>query len=436
MYASLLYISFAVPLSHTQCRNATEWPFATTSIWNTPIGSNAVFAPANIYKNHTTHDTCDYFITHPSERKLCPGAHSGITPGECTSLGCCFSSTPEPDPSHYPWCFMKSNPPGPREFHNDMEYFVVTTNTDPITPWVNQGWWGPGPFNRSLCNESNGHCHCMEVPNSKIQDHIHVPYNWTTDQRHPNNGAASFLLPDGDTILQMQPTYRCSPGSPVLSLRQGCPNPYPEYESIKGDGILGAHGGSGLSAIGGMIRVAEMLPNSPPIPHAIKIELFAHQYYYGGHRLNPPNPTNGGRTQYVWPAIGSDGYTNQTGSPLIYNGTLPYLVPGALLAIPSNISKDMKMKTIPGEKIKTVMTNFGGYIIDDTACDSASLSLEQGANDMFEQEYNLTLNTNGGPWYDDLVTIFQALHVVINNKNTSVGGGGDPIVPTAPPFCD
>ena len=28
--------------------------------------------------------------------------------------------------------------------------------------------------------------------------------------------------------------------------------------------------------------------------------------------------------------------------------------------------------------------------------------------------------------YDDLLAIFQALHVVINNRNESVGGGGTP----------
>jgi hypothetical protein len=49
-----------------------------------------------------------------------------------------------------------------------------------------------------------------------------------------------------------------------------------------------------------------------PIRHALKLELFAHQYYYGGpsaRQLNPPTEANGGRTQYVWPATGSDAYT-------------------------------------------------------------------------------------------------------------------------------
>ena len=70
---------------------------------------------------------------------------------------------------------------------------------------------------------------------------------------------------------------------------------------------MGAHGGSGLSAFGVSIRLHEIEPDAPPIRHAIKLELFAHAYYYGGPvSLNPHTAANGGRTQYVWPATGSD----------------------------------------------------------------------------------------------------------------------------------
>ena len=49
------------------------------------------------------------------------------------------------------------------------------------------------------------------------------------------------------------------------------------FVSLLSNGSLGAHGGSGLSAVGGMIRLGELLPSAPPIRHAIKLELFAHQ---------------------------------------------------------------------------------------------------------------------------------------------------------------
>ena len=69
-----------------------------------------------------------------------------------------------------------------------------------------------------------------------------------------------------------------------------------------------------MSALGGVIRLHEIAPaDSAPIAHALKLELFARQYYYGGgpqkRKLQPVTESNGGRTQYVWPATGSDGYT-------------------------------------------------------------------------------------------------------------------------------
>ena len=208
---------------------------------------------------------------------------------------------------------------------------------------------------------------------------------------------------------------------------------------------LGAHGGSGLSALGGVIRLHEIGPDAPPISHAIKLELFANQYYYGGgpqkRKLQPPSPSNGGRTQYVWPATGSDAYTWAAcglGSRcLAYHGTNEHLAPGSLLALPEAVASSLipKLKTVPGARVAAAFRDYGGYIIDDTASDSASLSWESGADDVFQSTYNMTLNTAGGPWYDDLVAIFQGLHVVINNKPSSIGGGGEPRRPPLPPLC-
>ena len=115
-----------------------------------------------------------------------------------------------------------------------------------------------------------------------------------------NNNAAAVLLPDRRTLVQMQPLYRCEPGSPILAkwgADRGCPQTFPNTTDILGDGALGAHGGSGLSSIGGTIRMGELLPGAPPISHALKLELFGHLYYYGGHQLQPKTEENGGRTQ-------------------------------------------------------------------------------------------------------------------------------------------
>jgi hypothetical protein len=41
--------------------------------------------------------------------------------------------------------------------------------------------------------------------------------------------------------------------------------------------MYGAHGGSGLSAMGGSIRKGELMPNTGAIAHALKLELWAHR---------------------------------------------------------------------------------------------------------------------------------------------------------------
>jgi len=80
--------------------------------------------------------------------------------------------------------------------------------------------------------------------------------------------------------------------------------------SIFGDGALGAHGGSGLSGVGGTVRLGELLPSHGPICHALKIEL-QHQWYYGLKPLQNISEYNQGRRQYTWPATGSDGGTEK-----------------------------------------------------------------------------------------------------------------------------
>jgi hypothetical protein len=95
---------------------------------------------------------------------------------------------------------------------------------------------------------------------------------------------------------------------------------------VFGNAIWGAHAGSGLSSIGGIIRLGELLSDAPPIQHALKLQLFASNYSY----RQPPG--------YVWPALNCDIYAFTPNDSYHYGGNDIYLSPGALLAIPSNIS--------------------------------------------------------------------------------------------------
>ncbi len=331
------------------CRNARTWPFLSTSIWNTPIGSGAVFHDPGIFR------------------------------------------PPFPLPDN---------------FFSDDDYFIVTTNSDPLTPWYNQGWWGP-----------QSHCDII----GKLVGNISFPANLTVTQG--GNNAAALLQPDNHTIINTQPLYRCKPGSPVLSLLN---------KGIEGkDGIVwsngtwGAHGGSGLSSIGGTIRLGELLPNAPPIQHALKLQLFAFNYYYNK------------RPGYVWPALYCDGYAFNSNETKHYGGNDIYLSPGALLAIPSNIT--VKVTTVPGQKMLFALQNYGGYLCDDTYYNRGTVNTEHGVTDEFQAAYGYAFSSGrtgpGAAWYSDMLTLFQSLHVVINNRNNTVGGGGTPLQPPPPPIC-
>ena len=189
----------------------------------------------------------------------------------------------------------------------------------------------------------------------------------------------------------MQPAYRCGFGSPLLARfgngsADGCPQQFPNVTSVFGDGALGSHGGSGLSGVGGTIRVGELLQDAPPIAHALKIEL-QHQWYYGLKKLAADSAYNGGRSQYVWPATGSDGGSNKAPGGL-YTGTDPHVAPGALLAIPSAVARGVKTTTAVGGKIKAALTTYGAYVVDDTGNgNSVAICMESDVNAEMRNAY-------------------------------------------------
>ena len=143
-----------------------------------------------------------------------------------------------------------------------------------------------------------------------------------------------------------------------------CPEYADVVQSVFSDGALGSHGGSGLSGVGGTIRLRELLNSSAAINHALKIEL-QHQWYYGQTKLQPTNPYNGGRGQYVWPATGSDGGSDKAPGGL-YAGSDKNVVPGALLALPAAVAHSVQTVTVVGTKIKQALVDYGAYIVDDT----------------------------------------------------------------------
>jgi hypothetical protein len=239
---------------------------------------------------------------------------------------------------------------------------------------------------------------------------VPVPAAYTV----PNSGenaSAAFLMPDGNTVTQNQPFTRCAAGGPATTLVTW------DGEDIRGDGIAGAHGGSGLSALGGTIRVGELAAGR--ISHAMKIELWAAQYY----ACCAPH----------WPASQVDGYANgQT-----YGGQYDYLGPGSLLALAPTFDR-ASLQTAPAKILARGLQDYGAYVVDDVYANGWSLVTEQGPNGSVADEamklFGVSLSPkDGDPFMSDIVTLFEALQVVTNNSASNVGGGGAPRASLAPP---
>jgi hypothetical protein len=288
-------------------------------------------------------------------------------------------------------------------FGADLEYFYKLKSTDPLRPVLSPGNFGPG---RCTGKQSMG----ISLP---VPDNLIVPDATSQPYSTPNN-AAAFLMPDGKTIEQLEPLARCTPGGNIHGWR----NPWGGVD-IYGDGIKGTHFGSGLSAIGGSIRRGE-LTSDEPIRHAIKILVWGKKYLH--YSKSVPG--------YRWPADRTDRYAADE-----YKGTNSKLVQGSLLAIPPHVKMtSLGLKTIPAQKIFKALQNYGAYIVDDAYWDAHYLAVEQGVPEEFRQHYGYDFEGKSGVFYEDMMKLFSALHVVDNNRPDNIGGGGRLRAPLAPPI--
>ncbi len=171
---------------------------------------------------------------------------------------------------------------------------------------------------------------------------------------------------------------------------------------------------------------------------------------------------------FTWPAVGCDSYYNS--SVYGYNGTNPFLRPGALLAIPPSHAAlvALSLSTSIGRKLLAALTDYGAYLVDDTGSQQGggAFCAEPEVSDEVQREFGYSIRIEnplspmqGAPLYDDFVAVssstrsvirccrffrahvpdlqlFRALHVVVNNSPGNVGGGGTPRQPPPPPICD
>jgi hypothetical protein len=199
---------------------------------------------------------------------------------------------------------------------------------------------------------------------------------------------------------------------------------------IYGDGIKGAHGGSGLSAVGGSLRVGELRPGQQGPRHAIKVNVYAAQALYKCTTAS---------SCYRWPATNADGYAvGHYGT--VSNNSNTAMKMGALLAIPASVNiGSMSLETEPGRQLAWTLQNYGAYIVDDTWGSAFVFNAENGPDGslrtQFQADYGTPLeiwSAGSTAWSRDVQRLIVALYVVNNNSATSIGGGGTPRQPLAP----
>ncbi|MDR3608619.1 MAG: hypothetical protein P4M08_14745 [Oligoflexia bacterium] len=232
----------------------------------------------------------------------------------------------------------------------------------------------------------------------------------------PNNSGA-ILLPDGRTIQQIQPLQVCAAGGPVTFLAH---NLMPLVD-VYSDGISGSHGGSGLSALGGTIRMGELVPGNSGIVDGVQ-DVMRHALKF---EFNTGVFSN--FAQQVWPATNHDGANE-----------------GLLLALLPSFDYNA-LKSAPGRSIAWTLINYGAYIVDNSAWDDINICTEQGttstdgtANSVvneFSTDWGVAFNqnlTSKSAWASDIKTILANIQVITNNSATNVGGGGTPLQPLLP----
>ncbi|QLE57387.1 hypothetical protein [Nostoc sp. TCL26-01] len=283
----------------------------------------------------------------------------------------------------------------------DIEYLFKLKATDPKRPLYTPGSW------TKRCQGKNTAYISLPIPDDLI-----IP-DATIKPRNTPNNAAAFLLPDGKTLVQVGVLARCIQGGPVYGWR------YFPNVSLYGDGRGGGHFGSGLSSIGGSIRKGELI-NNQAIAHALKVVIWGNRYlYYSKDRRG-----------FRYPADRADAYAAND-----YKGKNPALVQGSLLAIPPDVNlKNLQLKTAPAKKIFSALQDYGAYVVDDAAWDAHYIEMESGVSEEVRKTYGFNMAGNKGDFFDDINKLFTQLQVVDNNSPNSIGGGGRPRKPLAPPI--
>lgn len=361
-YSGVVYHTYPTVTS----RKSFEWPFAVTSIWNTPLGFNAEYL-------------------------------------EATSLNVDYGRT---------------------GFRQDEEYILYCDDNQPVmknyapkTGVANTNWWWANFSTRQGTNFTG----------AQLFGTTKVPAWFTLEDWQsgstPNN-CVSIVYPNNQ-VKQFQPFIR-----PYSERGQNAFTGYSEPfvtnagVDLFGDGINGSHFGSKLSAIGGSIRKGEVT-SSAPIRHAIKILLWAKLNLLYDANDASVNVNTGDFTAkgYRWPATTNDTGAETPGAFNYYGGNNSRLRMGALLAIePNQTEGGLGLQTAFGKKLFHALQDYGAYVVDNTASDDVIFNLEIGAVNDFNAAYPAG-STQLANFKTDVIRLAKKLKVIDNNGPYSIGGG-------------
>ncbi len=286
------------------------------------------------------------------------------------------------------------------------EDYIVMTPTAPLTKvFTNYAGWDRS---KDRCLNEGPLLFSAPIPNQFFIN----KNNWLG---HTPNAGLAVLMADGRTIKQTQPFARCSEAGDAASQFVF------KDQDIYGNGYYGAHGASGMSAIGGALRVGELIPGGV-IRHVMKLNIYCHK----NTSLN-----DDGSKGFRWPAVSADGYAGdcKNNPNMCYGGTNRAVEVGALVAIPAKLNiKTLSFETEPGKIMATAFQNYGAYLVDDTAWDVAAIVTEFGPHgrviDEFKNRFGYTMETGKETaWGRDWAKILKNLHVVDNNTAATIGGG-------------
>lgn len=233
------------------------------------------------------------------------------------------------------------------------------------------------------------------------------------------NCAAAILLADRATLYQQQPMQICSTGGVPTTEFFFSNVSITSDETSSPPSAYGSHGGSAMSALGGTIRMNELIPgNCPILPGVADVMRHALSCAFESGLFTAFTST------FVWPATNSDGGSE-----------------GLLLALLPTFNIN-SLHTAPGKSMAWTIMNYGMYINDTNPAgpfgDGFNINPEYSYGDtsvncptgrvmcQFSTDWSMFMSPSpntANTWGEDLITICQNLYVVTNNGPTAIGGG-------------